>query len=237
MKSLSVDERKWLSARFPGLHINETDKLSISGDLTVDMFYDETLDNGYVIFPDENVRSSDYYIHDVYQIRANYDDALFIPEVYETSGRIKTFAQRRNILLPDLHVNNWGNLCLCPKSLERVKLSDPHTIQDFFTLLVIPFFYSQSFFEKFNRWPWKDYSHGDTGILECYADYIMKVHDKTKFVENTINSLNSGNQKILRSADQITRQSLCFCGSGKKFRKCHHEAWEAVKGLKRELSL
>ena len=238
MKSLSVDEKKWLSARFPDLHINESKgKISIAGDLIVDMFYSESLDSRYIVFPGEDMHSSDNYIHDVYQIRLDYNEALFIPEVYETSGRIRTFAQRKNILLPDLHMNARGNLCLCPKPLERVKLNDSHTIEDFFKLLVIPFFYAQSFFERFNRWPWKDYSHGDPGILECYADYISKTQDKTSFVENTISSLNLENQRVVRSADQITRQSLCFCGSGKKFRNCHHEAWEAAKGLKIELSL
>jgi len=233
MKHLTINEMKWLKARFPELKINENEKgFTLNGDLVVDMFYDKDVDSGYIVFPEENVHSSDQYIYDLYQIRVEYRDTHFIPEVHETAGRINTFAQQRNISLPDLHINPYGDLCLCPKPLERVKLTDAYTIQDFFNLLLIPFFYAQSFFEKHNRWPWKDYSHGDPGILECHDDYISKVLDKTAFVENIINSLNSRNQRVMRSADQITRQSLCFCESGRKFRNCHHKAWEVAKRLK-----
>jgi hypothetical protein len=236
MKSVSIEETKWLRTRFPNLHFNFTDgSVSIVGNLIVDMFYSADLEDQYIIFPNEDVHSSDQYIYDVYQIRVRYNDALFIPEVYETSGRIKAFAQQKKVELADLHINALGALCLCPKPLEKLKLNDAYTLQDFFTILVIPFFYAQSFFEKFNRWPWKDYNHGDPGILECYSEYIAKVQDKKVFVENTINSLNPRNRLIVRSADQITRQSLCFCDSGKKFRDCHHEAWEAAKILKRTI--
>ncbi|MFH0812005.1 MAG: SEC-C metal-binding domain-containing protein [Pseudomonadota bacterium] len=236
MKLLSIEDKKWLNARFPNLRIKDTiGGFSIAGNLEVKMFYSEPLGK-YVVFPEEDMRSSEYYINDNYQVRVDYKDTFFIPEVYETAGRIKAFAERKNIALPDLHVNYRGNLCLCPKPLEKVILNGPYTIERFFTLLVIPFFYAQSYYEKFNRWPWKDYSHGDPGILECYADHISKVQEKAAFVESTINSLNSRNQSVVRSADQITRQSLCFCGSGKKFRSCHNEAWEAAKMLKRTIS-
>lgn len=238
MKHLSINEKKWLNARFPKLEVNETEKgFTLKGDFVVDMFYDDSLEEGYVAFPGEEKHSSDQYIYDVYQILVDCHDVHFIPEVYETSDRMKAFALRKNIFLPDLHINDRGNLCLCPRPLEKVRLNESYTIQDFFVRLVMPFFYAQSYYEKFNRWPWKDYSHGDPGILECYADYISKVQDKTAFVESAIISLNSQNQSVVRSADQITRQSLCFCGSGKKFRNCHHEAWEAAKKLKEEVRI
>lgn len=233
MKHLSINEKKWLKARFPKLEVNENEKgFTLKGDFIVDMSYDESLAGRYIIFSDEEARSSGQYIYDVYQIIVDYQNVNFIPEVYETSSRIKAFAQRKKIFLPDLHINDRGKLCLCPRPLEKVRLSESYTIQDFFVHLVMPFFYAQSYYEKFNRWPWKDYSHGDSGILECYADYILKVQDKTAFIESTIISLNSQNQSVVLSADQITRQSLCFCGSGNKFRNCHHEAWEAAKKLK-----
>lgn len=200
------------------------------------MFYDGSLGDTPIFFPNEDKHSSDRYLYDVYQIRVDYLNIHFIPEVYETSGRIRDFAQQKNIPLPDLHVNFQGNLCLCPKPLERVLLKDSYNIQKFFTGLVIPFFYAQSYYEKFYRWPWKDYSHGDPGILECYADYLSTTQDKAAFVESTINSLNSRNQLVVRSADQITRQSLCFCGSEKKFRNCHNEAWNATKLLKKTIA-
>lgn len=233
MKPLSTNEKKWLNDRFPKLELNETEKgFTLKGNFIVDMFYDASISEEYVVFPTkEEQRTSDKYIYDVYQILIDYHDAIFIPAVYETEGRIKAFAQRKRMYLADLHINDRGNLCLCPKPLERVLLNEIYTIQDFFVRLVMPFFYAQSYYEKFNRWPWKDYSHGDPGILECYADHISKVQDKRAFIERTVISLNSQNQSIIRSGEQITRQTLCFCGSRNKFRSCHHDAWEAAKKL------
>ncbi len=237
MKHLSVNEKEWLKARFPKLEINENEKgFVFNGDLVVDMFYDGSVDEGYVIFPDKNVHSSDQYIIDCYQIRIEYCDTRFIPIVYETAGRLKKFARQRNMELADLHINFAGDLCLCPKPLEKVKLANSYTIEDFFKLMLIPFFYAQSYFEKYSKWPWKDYSHGDPGIVECFAAYISKVQEKKAFIENTVNSLNVKNQMIVRSADQITRQALCFCNSGNKFRNCHHGAWMSVKILKKYLN-
>jgi hypothetical protein len=234
MKHLSPNEKKWLNDRFPKLELNETEKgFTLKGDFTVDMFYDASISGGSIVFPtEEKQRASDEYIYDVYQILIDYHDALFIPEVYETGGRIKAFAERKKVYLADLHINGRGNLCLCPKPLEKVLLNESYTIQDFFVRLVMPFFYAQRYYEKFNKWPWKDYSHGDPGILECYADHIAKVLDKRTFIESTVISLNSQNQSVVRSGEQITRQTLCFCGSGNKFRNCHHEAWEAAKKFK-----
>ncbi len=236
MKTLSPDEKKWLNIRFPELKINESENgYTLAGNLIVDMFFDETSDDRYVIFPDVSVHSSEYYISDVYQVLVDYKNGYFVPAVQETSGRIKAFALRRNIKSPDLHINDDGKLCLCPKPLEKVRLNDTYTIQDFFTILLIPFLYAQSYFEKFNRWPWKDYSHYDLGILECYANCLSQARDKKQFVEETVDSLSPKNQTVIRSADRITRQSVCFCNSGSKFRQCHPEAWKVAKRLKEEI--
>ena len=203
----------------------------LEGSLTVDMCY--IADEKYIIAPDKKQKEMGTYIYDSYQIKACHNEDGFIPKVYETDKRIISYAQNKKYPPCDLHVNSPdGNVCLCPKPQERLKLVNDYTLKDFFLYLVIPFFYAQSFFEKFDYWPWGDYSHGDMGILECYAKYLHQAREKDVFFADTVKALKAENQMVLSSSEQITRQTICFCGSGKKFRKCHPKAWDGIKLLK-----
>src|ERR1700727_2238404 len=48
-------------------------------------------------------------------------------------------------------------------------LSGAFQIRAFLEQLVIPFLYGQVFYSSKNRWPWAEYAHGATGILEAYS--------------------------------------------------------------------
>ena len=100
-------------------------------------------------------------------------------------------------------------------------------------ILVIPFFYAQSFYEINNRWAWKDYSHGDMGILEAYVDNFDNLESENKFCIETYKSLQPEVQLIVTSSNIITRQFKCLCHSGNKFRNCHSKAFEGLKKLKK----
>lgn len=233
MKFISEDAT-WFDRYQPLLKISTegTCFKILEGVLKVDMCY--IPDGKYIICPDEVQKEMGKYIFDNYNVRVCHDEKSFIPKVYETDKRIIAYAQKKNRLVCDLHVNlPDGNVCLCPKPLERLKLADNYTLKDFFIYLVIPFFYAQSFFEKFDYWPWGDYSHGDMGILECYVEYMSQTQKKDVFTADTARVLQSENQSVISSTEQITRQSTCLCGSGKKFRKCHPRAWKGIKLLKR----
>lgn len=231
---LTPNGAKWFDRHQPLLKISTdgTYFKKIEGILTVDMCY--VADNKYIIAPDEKQKKTGTYIFDNYKIRACDDAPGFIPKVYEIDERIIAYAQKKNCPPNDLHVNlPAGNLCLCPKPQEKLKLANGYTLKDFFLHLVIPFFYAQSFFEKFDYWPWGDYSHGDMGILECYAKHAGQAQEKHIFFADTMKALKAENQIIVSSSEQITRQSICLCGSRGKFRKCHPKAWEGIKLLKR----
>ncbi len=235
MKYLTNEEEEWLKARFPDLNIYFIDgSICIQGKLVIDMFYDETSsDDKYIIFPDEGLQSSVKYIKDIYMVKIVFHNDSFIPSVYETADRIKLFAQKNSIKLCDLHVNDSGILCLCPKSLERIKLGDSYTIEDLFKKLLIPFFYAQSFYEKNKQWPWQDYSHGDMGLLEAYTDCSVNSDSKV-LCKETYSALKPDIRSVITSGNLVTRQSMCLCNSGEKFRKCHKRAWEGIKKLKKD---
>ncbi|MDD4202437.1 MAG: SEC-C domain-containing protein [Candidatus Omnitrophica bacterium] len=233
MIEFSSKSMEWFREYQPKLkiYIDNGRFKNLTGFLNVDMSYSE--DDGYVIFPDESQPTRGIHLVDTYQIRVEHFNNEDIPKVYEIGNRIISHAEKVNKPIRDLHINNSdGNVCLCPKPEESIKLPINYNLEDFFMKLVIPFFYAQIFFEKYNRWPWGEYSHGDVGILECYGRCISQSEDKKAFTEDTIKSLNFENQKKIQSLDKISRQSVCWCGSGEKFRKCHHEAWLNLKMLK-----
>jgi SEC-C motif len=136
----------------------------------------------------------DNYIHDSYEIRIDFnkDDTFGFPSVFEESGIIKEYVHGAGISLIDLHVNMTDESCCLGIFPEYQWYGVSGFIQD----KVVPFFYWQSYRRLFGKEPWRGYSHGDDGIREAMR---MPMTQSTK-----------GN----------SRNKLCPCGSGKKYKKC-----------------
>ena len=126
MKKLTDEEKSWLNNRFNQLEVNETDtSFCLAGDLIFDMVYDPNIKGEYIVFPQATYYSHPKYIQDKYKIKVEYNNGYFIPKVFETDERMKLFAQKNKMPLCDLHVYpNDGCLCLCPKTMEKIILSN-----------------------------------------------------------------------------------------------------------------
>src|SRR6266581_2589438 len=66
--------------------------------------------------------------------------------------------------------------CLCSPFDENDFLEPEFQFRPFFERLVIPFLYGQVFCSSKGHWPWAEYAHGATGILEAYS----KVRDQNR---------------------------------------------------------
>jgi hypothetical protein len=88
---------------------------------------------------------------------------------YERDGRLEKFAEKNNLnFYEDLHVNGVGDLCVAPKNIEKYQKNS--TVEELFVnQLLIPFLYSNSFFEKNGERPWPDYDHNERGYFEAYV--------------------------------------------------------------------
>lgn len=141
------------------------------------------------------VETGENYIQDAYEIRIvfNESDTFGFPKIYEPSGIIKEFAEASNLKLEDLHINkdNYDSCCLGIFP-EYLWTSAWQFIID----KVIPFFYWQSYRRINGQEPWKGFTHGNDGIIEAMR-YSVKDVFKGK-----------------------TRNKLCPCGSGRKYKKC-----------------
>ena len=151
-------------------------------------------------------------ISDSYEIEISFDedDIFDLPIVYETSNRIKGFAQSKDIPLVNLHIfPDQGNCCLgipVEYKWESAYL--------FILELVVPFFYWQSYYrENDGKSAW--WCHPHIGGLEA----AFKVR------EEKLADL----EKQLTAEVKIGSNEHCPCGSMKKYKKCCRNRDENLK--------
>lgn len=200
-------EIQWLELCFPNLQYQAKAK-KIVGELDFYAYYDRGA--GKLITDKKNKnRERVTFIQDVFEIEIHLDsiDPNGWPEVYEIGGRHRKIAKKCKTKIIDLHIfSNNGACCLGIRHIPDRKLR----VKNFILTLVIPFFYRLSYTEKFGITAarndlWGEYSHGEKGQIE----YIEEL-------------------RYLAEHD-LGRNSLCPCGSGKKYKKCHLEEVGPIK--------
>ncbi len=138
--------------------------------------------------------------------------------------------------IPDRHVNPADtSACLCSPLEEREFLQSEFQFKVYLEQLVIPFLYGQLFYSSEGRWPWAEYAHGATGILESYS----KLSEQNRVEECLRQLVRDANWPRIRSALQqqpyIKGHSLCFCKKMDQIRRCHPAALEGVRRLQQDL--
>lgn len=165
-----------------------------------------------------------------------------IPVIIEAGKRIEKIAKKRNISnIRDLHCNDPISkiVCLCAKPEEKIKFPEGSSFVQFMNNLVVPFFYSISFFENYGYWPWGDYSHGNEGNIEWYLDnrFPIKKERVIEIVEILKKDKKWNVYKMLLKADGFIRSHTnCSCGSILKFRNCHPKALNGLQSLKVDIA-
>jgi hypothetical protein len=112
----------------------------------------------------------------------------------------------------DRHIYSDASCCLTTKAKEQLLLKKKiKTLDKFISDIVIPFFKNNSYFEINKEYINGDYKHGIVGVFEAYQE-IANISD-LKLLFNTLTDRLMGKK--------YRRNDLCFCNSGKKFKKCH----------------
>jgi hypothetical protein len=154
-------------------------------------------------------------IEDTYQIeiKAVPDYPNSFPLVFETGGRIP-----RNV---DWHIfEDTGNCCIASPPEEIIICNSGLTLLSFIDNQVKNYFYSQIFRNQ-NGYFLKERSHGNKGWIEFFEE---------TFMTNNIFNIEFGLNQIIEGK-RIDRVSKCFCGSGKKYRKCHKKSYDILSKL------
>jgi len=237
--NLSPSDEKWIIDNFPSLKIckSEFGITEVTGKLYFLMDYDEK-SKKYIVYPKGDIPFGTR-IKDNYEIKIVFERNLNsqLPQVSETGSKISTFASLKKMPLVDLHMNPGGCACLCVLDREKELFPNGFNIKTFFNDLLIPFFYQQTFFKKYNKWPWGQYAHGIFGVIEKYGE--KEDHSKIE-TEDIFNRIKSSKEwylihPILKKKKNIQDYKKCFCGSRKKFRDCHPAIVTGLLKIKNDL--
>lgn len=169
--------------------------------------------NPYIVgrlhLPDEEGKFIDHYYVKI-EVKDGYPNNL--PLVYEMANRIPN-----NI---DWHVFPDGHCCIVTPPEESLICKKGITLNKFIIQHVLPYFHNQ-LFRELNGYFLNERSHGDAGIREFFA---------AKFNDTDFKKI-SESLSFIAKKKEPQRTANCFCGSGKKYRKCHREIFRELKIL------
>jgi hypothetical protein len=161
-----------------------------------------------------DTNDSDSYSVEIYLNRFPFS----FPLVREVGERIPPKADR--------HKYKDDYCCFTTEAKERILLKKRiFTLSDFISLIAIPYFQNNSFYEINTRYLFGEYSHGPIGLLEAYKE-IFDV-SCSKSVEKIL-------LDYLIGKLQLTNQA-CYCGSGKTISNCHINNFKDLHILGKDL--
>ncbi len=246
--NLNDDEIEWLSKNYPELNLVKGEDFDvIKGNFIFKASFN-TESKKIIINPTGNF-FNEYLIEDQYEIEIPmyFKEKSTFPPIKEIGNRMINFSLFNKINPADLHINKDTSLCLCSPILEEYYLPNEFNLRNFINNLLIPFFYSNSYFEKTRKRLWKDYYHGFLGIIQSYKNIqrpitsakILEVIDSIKFfcakdAEITnINKFNSIKEQLKKK--KVKGKQSCYCGSNKTLLNCHPEALEGLQLLNMDI--
>lgn len=223
---LQKDDEKWLQETYPRLVVTDGD---LAGRIEFDASYDRR--------------------HDAFQILGSDSvlegDALALACSFEV--RIEERKGRSLSRLPalyvggvdpilDRHFGGDNSACLCSPLEEDEFLIPDLQFRLFLERLVIPFLYGQLFYSLNGCWPWLEYAHSATGLLESYGRYPDRA--KAGILLEALKQCGAvwpAIQGALLRRDYVKGHTPCFCGGEDQIRRCHPDALRGVRRLWRDI--
>jgi hypothetical protein len=176
---------------------------------------------------------------DAFQVRivAPGDYPNSMPLLFETAGRTAAIATKHGIKdHRDLHRNpGTGTACLCVKPEEPRRFPKGSDLPHFIEELVVPYLFGLSHFDEYGKWPWQDYSHGNLGIVEYFADAADDVSNESIGSMLDLLKRDVSWLKLRRQIRKPSAMRMCLCGSGKPISHCHKRVWAGIIRLNCDL--
>ena len=136
------------------------------------------------------------------------------PLVYEVGGKLPRIG--------DWHINEDSKTCcICVLQEELLICKEGVSLLKFIQNQVLPYFFNQTHRRVEGYYVNGEYSHGILGIVEFYSREL-----RTQNPLEIIQLLN-----YIQQGKEPHRIDLCFCGSRKKYRKCHRESFRKLINL------
>jgi len=154
-------------------------------------------------------------IEDNYELEISIPPAFpeEVPLVLETGGRIPQ----------DWHRNPGKSLCLGSPTTVRLMTIRAKTMDNFVKVLVVPYLYKRSYFERHQTVPMGELDHGMKGVLKEFVDLFGTSEDQAAMSMVFLTSLRR----------RVANKRPCPCGVGKPLGRCKHR-WK-INELRKEL--
>ncbi|MET3115455.1 hypothetical protein AAKU52_003204 [Pedobacter sp. CG_S7] len=138
------------------------------------------------------------------------------PIVYEIGSKIP-----RNI---DWHIyEGKGNCCIKVMPEETIICLEGITLKLFIEQQLKPYLFNQTF-RRENGYFINERSHGVKGLIEYFSGILLT--SDIKKIEYLLG--------YILFKDELSRVADCFCGSGRKYRKCHRDGYRLLSKIGRE---
>ncbi|GAI28153.1 unnamed protein product, partial [marine sediment metagenome] len=163
---LAQDDVDWLNKKYPKLKFYKAKEI-IQGELCFNREY-----KGVVI-------EDSYFLEIKLQSKRN----SVLPQVKETSGKIKKISEELSKPLIDLHVNRKDEtLCLCIPEKEKEYFPNGLKINIFFEQILEPYLYWVSYTQRYKTPPWEEYAHENLGYLGLYAEDDISLEKLKEYI-------------------------------------------------------
>lgn len=223
---LSHADSVWLAREYPELTVATHE---ITGLLEFTGAYDEQSGNFFIVNHQPVHEKLGTVLSGAFDIRIHGrldNKALSLPRLYVTDVTHT----------PDQHFNQTDlSACLCSPLQEQDFLTPDFKFRKFFSELVVPFLYGQVFLSECGRWPWAEFAHGATGLLEAYA-----ANEGRRKTQQCLNHLAKDSdwsriKYVLLQDSQVHGDVQCLCRSQRSMKRCHPQAWRGLRVLKQDL--
>lgn len=235
---IEKNEIDWLNSNQPGLVIDHDNgsQTTLKGCFSFSAVYDES-SNVYIINP-----APGSYKHPIISDKYNieifaFKDQNSPPLVKNTDGRLLELAKKQNKDSRDLHVysdiQRINYLCvLGPLDQELIKGNI--SLSSFIDRVLVPFFYDNSYYEKFGIRPREDYSHEMWGVIENYYDLTDPSQEIDSLCLAKLQKHPRDWEKIkhyISGKKVLKGHHMCMvCGNG-KIRECHIKVFRGINCL------
>ncbi|MBK9107364.1 MAG: hypothetical protein IPM92_03020 [Saprospiraceae bacterium] len=209
---ITDDEIKWISEYCPSLNINQ-DRSEVSGLINFRAAYDK--EGGFTWLIDDKQMAKGEILQDSYEVLVKKADKLTeLPSL-----QLKIDEGKINI---GRHFYPDGKACLCGPAERGKFIQSGFLFTKFLERLVVPFLYEQTYFDKYEKWPWNEYAHGSAGIFQSFAFSDGTKEDIEACLQDLRKDKNWPRIKAMLSGhERVTESSICFCNNPKQIRKCH----------------
>lgn len=171
------------------------------------------------------------YIEDQYKVRirwqAGYEKYPFTEEI---GGRVDALSARLGKRLADLHVYETPPNFLCdsgPRDLTRA-FAKEFSLEKYILRFLIPRLYAQSYYEKYEKWPWGELSHHFLGLFEWFARAANITREDLVATARDIIKLTGEKLFFYLVSKKYGANHCCVCPSGDKVKDCHNDMLRGI---------